>query len=257
MELGLKGKKVLVTGSTKGIGFKAVELFAKEGAQVWVNGRTQNTVNEAVAALKDLLPGRNGIHGIVGDVGTDAGIKAITKELPEVDVLVNNAGIFKPEAFAEIPRESWLKMFEVNVLSGAQLTQFYLPRMIKKNFGRVIFISSESALNIPAEMIHYGMSKTAQLAVSRGAAETCRGTRVTVNSVLPGPTWSEGVGDFIKGLGMDEKRFFAEARPTSIAQRFATAEEIANLIVFVGSEAASMINGTALRVDGGTAKVVF
>lgn len=255
MDLQLKGKKVLVTGSAKGIGLKTAEVFLKEGAEVWVNGRSADSVSKALDALRKA--GETDVHGVVGDVGTEAGIKSITEALPDADVLVNNAGIFRPEPFAEISRESWLEMFEVNVLSGARLTQFYLPRMIKRNSGRVIFISSESALSTPEEMVHYGMSKTAQLAVARGAAETCRGTRVTVNSVLPGPTLSDGVGTFVKELGITEKDFFQKARPSSIAQRFATTEEVANLVVFVAGEGASMINGASLRVDGGTAKIVF
>lgn len=253
MDLHLKGKKVLVTGSAKGIGFKTAETFLKEGAEVWINARSQSSVDKALDALKKT----GTVHGIAADVGTEAGIQTLTKTLPAVDILVNNAGIFRPEPFAEIPRESWIEMFEVNVLSGARLTQFYLPGMIKRNWGRVIFISSESALSIPEEMVHYGMSKTAQLAVARGAAETCRGTRVTVNSVLPGPTMSDGVEVFVKELGITEKDFFQKARPSSIAQRFSTTEEVANLVVFVAGEGASMINGASLRVDGGTAKVVF
>ena len=256
MELGLVGKIVLVTGSTKGIGLKTAELFLKEGAKVWLNGRSEASVAAGKKALLAAVPSGS-VSTVVGDVGTEAGLAAVTAALPTVDVLVNNAGIFKPEEFTSIPRASWLRMFEVNVLSGALLTQHYLPRMIARNWGRVIFVSSESALNIPQEMVHYGMTKTAQLAVARGAAETCRGTRVTVNSVLPGPTLSDGVDTFVKELGLTEAKFFKEARPTSIAQRFATTEEIGNMIVFVASERASMVNGAALRVDGGTAKVVF
>ena len=255
MDLKLKNKTVLITGSTKGIGFSIAELFAREGANVWINGRTQENVDTALAQLK--AKALNNIQAVVGDVGTEAGIEQIFKALPRVDVLVNNAGIFKPEDFLTIPRDSWLRMFEVNVLSGAQLTQKYLPGMLKANWGRVIFISSESALNIPVEMVHYGMSKTAQLAVSRGAAEVCRGTNVTVNSVLPGPTFTEGVDGFLQSLGMTEAQFFKDARPSSINQRFGKTEEVANLVVFVASEGAAMINGTSLRVDGGTAKVVF
>lgn len=255
MDLHLKDKKVLVTGSTKGIGLAMAESFAREGAQVWINGRTSASVETAIGELKSR--GITGIRGLVGDVGQESGIEAIERALPEVDILVNNAGIFKPEEFAEISRESWLKMFEVNVLSGARLTQYYLPKMIKKNWGRVIFISSESGINIPVEMVHYGMSKTAQLAVARGAAETCKGTGVTVNSVLPGPTLSDGVGTFLGELGMTEEKFFKEARPSSINQRFAKPSEVADFVAFVASPRAAMINGAALRVDGGTAKVVF
>ena len=256
MDLGLKGKTVLVTGSTKGIGLKTAELFLREGAKVWINGRTKSSLEAAEAELKRTVPGA-ALRGIVADVGTEAGVEAVRQALPEVDILVNNAGIFKPEPFAEISRESWLRMFEVNVLSGARLTQFFLPKMIRKNWGRVVFISSESGISIPAEMGHYGMSKTAQLAVARGAAETCRGTRVTVNSVLPGPTMSDGVEVFLKELGITEAEFFEKGRPNSIARRFATPEEVGNLVVFVSSEAAAMTNGSALRVDGGTAKTVF
>lgn len=255
MDLKLKDKTALITGSTKGIGLAMAESFAKEGANVWINGRSQASIDTAINELKSR--GITGIQGAVGDVGTEAGIQAVQTAIQQVDVLVNNAGIFKPEEFADIPRESWLKMFEVNVLSGARLTQHYLPKMIKKNWGRVIFISSESAISIPEEMVHYGMSKTAQLAVARGAAETCKGTSVTVNSVLPGPTFSDGVETFLGQLGMDEKTFFKEARPSSINQRFAKTEEVADFVVFVASEKAAMINGSALRVDGGTAKVVF
>lgn len=255
MDLKLKDKTVLITGSTKGIGLAMAESFAKEGANVWINGRSQASIDTAINELKSR--GITGIQGAVGDVGTEAGIQAVQTAIQQVDVLVNNAGIFKPEEFADIPRESWLKMFEVNVLSGARLTQHYLPKMIKKNWGRVIFISSESAISIPEEMVHYGMSKTAQLAGARGAAETCKGTNVTVNSVLPGPTFSGGVETFLGQLGMDEKTFFKEACPSSINQRFAKTEEVADFVVFVASEKAAMINGSALRVDGGTAKVVF
>lgn len=257
MNLNLKNKKVLITGSTKGIGLQMAKQFLQEGAQVWINGRTEDSVNTALKGLQNFSSSKEQLQSVVGDVGTAQGIGQITQALPEVDILVNNAGIFRSENFPEISRESWLNMFEVNVLSGAQLTQFYLPKMLKKNWGRVIFISSESALNIPEEMVHYGMSKTAQLSVSRGAAELCRGTNVTVNSVLPGPTGTEGVGQFLEELGMTEKEFFEKARPSSIAQRFAKPEEVANLVLFVASEASSMVNGSALKVDGGTAKFVL
>ena len=254
MDLKLKNKTVLVTGSTKGIGFAIAEVFAREGATVWINGRTDQSCEQALGQFKKL--GLN-VSAVAGDVGSEEGVRAVTKAIADVDILVNNAGMFKPEEFSQISRESWLQMFEVNVLSGARLTQHYLPKMIKKNWGRVIFISSESGISVPIEMVHYGMSKTAQLAVARGAAETCKGTGVTVNSVLPGPTMSDGVGTFLGELGMTEEKFFKEARPSSINQRFAQPVEVANLVVFTASEGAAMINGAALRVDGGTAKVVF
>lgn len=256
MDLGLKGKRVLITGSTKGIGLKTADLFLREGASVWINGRSEQSCREALQSLRRGHPDAN-IHTVTADVGTEGGIEAVRAALPEVDVLINNAGIFKPEPFPEITRDSWLRMFEVNVLSWARLTQFYLPSMIARGWGRVIFVSSESGISIPQEMVHYGMSKTAQLAVARGAAETCRGSRVTVNSVLPGPTMSDGVGVFVKELGISEKDFFQSARPSSSAQRFADPEEVASMIVFTASDRASMVNGAALRVDGGTAKVVF
>lgn len=256
MDLGLKDKTVLITGSSKGIGLATARLFLAEGAKVAINGRTQQSVDAALKPLEADFT-QDKVQGIVADVGTEAGIDTVIKILPQVDILINNAGIFRPEDFAAISRESWLQLFEVNVLSGARLTQHYLPLMIKQNWGRVVFISSESGICTPVEMIHYGMSKTAQLAVSRGAAELCRGTNVTVNSVLPGPTLSDGVEVFVKKLGVSEKDMFKEARPSSIAQRFAKPEEVANLIVYVASECAAMTNGSALRVDGGTAKVVF
>lgn len=256
MKLELGAKIVLITGSTKGIGFATAEAFVREGATVWINGRSASSAETALKELRSKFPDAK-IHSVVADVGTEEGIRKVTQTLPEVDILINNAGIFKPEEFSQISRESWLKFFEVNVLSGTLLTQYYLPKMLKKNWGRVVFVSSESALNIPVEMVHYGMTKTAQLAVARGAAETCKGSQVTVNSVLPGPTLSDGVETFIQDLGITEKRFFSEARPSSIAQRFAQPAEVADFIVFVASPRGAMINGAALRVDGGTAKGVF
>ncbi len=263
MDFKFNGKKVLVTGSTKGIGFKTVELFAKEGASVIINGRSADSVSEAMKELAKLVPAAQA-QGAVADVSTEEGIHKLINEIPDVDILVNNAGYFEPRPFFEIRREEWIKMYTTNVLSGAELTQFYLQKMLKKNYGRVLFISSESALNIPAEMVHYGMSKTAQLAVARGGAEMCRGTNVTVNSVLPGPTLSEGVEDFIKALAEQNghtpeqaaRDFIRDNRPTSIAQRFAKPEEVANVIVFLASEKAAMINGSAVRVDGGVVKSI-
>ncbi len=256
-----KRKKVLVTGSTKGIGYKTAELFAKEGAEVFINGRSKESTTEALQELQKI-----GLkaQAVIADVATEEGLHKIINEISDVDILVNNAGYFEPRPFFEIRRDDWMKMYSTNVLSGAQLTQFYLPKMLKKNHGRVLFISSESALNVPVEMIHYGMSKTAQLTISRGSAELCRGTNVTVNSVLPGPTFSEGVEDFVKNLAQQNNKsvdqagsdFIREHRPTSINQRFATPEEIANVVVFLSSDKAAMINGTAVRVDGGVFKSI-
>ena len=256
MNLELDNKVVLITGSTKGIGRKTAATFANEGAEVWINGRSEESVKEALEELRKQAP-EGKFRSVVADVGNEEGIQHVIKSLPKVDILINNAGIFKPETFKEISRDSWLKMFEVNVLSGARLTQHYLPIMIENNWGRVIFVSSESGINIPEEMVHYGMSKTAQLAISRGAAETCRGTFVTVNAVLPGPTLSDGVETFVEQMGVSEDEFFKTGRPSSIAQRFAETREVADFICFVASERASMINGAALRVDGGTVKAAF
>jgi hypothetical protein len=203
-------------------------------------------------------------HGIAADLGTSSGADAVISRFPKVDILVNNLGIFEPKAFEEIPDDDWRRFFEINVLSGVRLSRHYLPHMKNKNWGRIIFISSESGLQIPAEMIHYGMTKTAQLAVARGLAETTAGTAVTVNSVLPGPTASEGVNDFVdsfaKSKGVDRKafehQFFTEARPSSLLKRFATPEEVAALVAFVCSPLASAINGAALRVDGGVVRSI-
>lgn len=264
MDLNLKGKKVLVTGSTKGIGYKTIELFAKEGASVILNGRSSDSVASATKELEKAVAGVK-VQGVIADVATEEGLRKVKNEVLDVDILVNNAGFFEPRPYFEITREEWLKMYTTNVLSGAELTQFYLPKMLKKNQGRVLFISSESALNVPNEMIHYGMSKTAQLTISRGSAEMCRDTNVTVNSVLPGPTFSEGVEEFVKALAKQQgkseeqaaKDFIRDNRPTSINQRFAKPEEIANVIVFLASEKAAMINGASVRVDGGVFKSIF
>lgn len=203
-------------------------------------------------------------HGIAADLGTDAGARAVIARFPAVDILVNNLGIFEPKPFEQISDDDWRRFFEVNVLSGVRLSRHYIGPMRQKNWGRVVFISSESALQIPVEMIHYGMTKTAQLAVSRGLAETTAGTALTVNAVLPGPTASEGVTDFVDRLattqGVErravEKEFFTSARPSSIIRRFATPEEVAALVAFVCSPLASAINGAALRVDGGVVRSI-
>jgi NAD(P)-dependent dehydrogenase (short-subunit alcohol dehydrogenase family) len=263
MDLGLSGKHALVSGSTAGIGYAAARALAAEGAQVILNGRTQSRVDQAVARLKAEVPGAT-VTGIAQDLGKSEGCQALFRQLPDVDVLVNNLGIFEPKAFEAIDDADWLRFFEVNVLSGVRLSRQYLPGMRARNWGRVVFVSSESALHIPAEMIHYGMTKTAQLAVARGLAETLAGTGVTVNSVLPGPTASEGVGEFVAHLaqarGVDsavvEKEFFATARPSSLIRRFATTEEVAAMIVYVCSVKASATTGAALRVDGGVVRAI-
>lgn len=263
MDLGLREKRVLVTGSTAGIGFAAARALAAEGAHVTVNGRTEARVQAAVSQIQEALPAA-AVDGIAADLGTAAGCDLLTGALPDVDVLVNNMGIFEPKPFEQIPDEDWLRFFEVNVLSGIRLARHYLPGMRGRNWGRIVFVSSESGLQIPAEMIHYGMTKTAQLAVARGLAETLAGTGVTVNSVLPGPTASEGVGGFVAQLaaerGVDaatvEREFFATARPSSILQRFATPDEVAAMIAYVCSAQASATTGAALRVDGGVVRAI-
>jgi NAD(P)-dependent dehydrogenase (short-subunit alcohol dehydrogenase family) len=263
MKIDLSGKTALVTGSTTGIGHAIARGLAAAGATVTVNGRTQAKVDAAVAALAKAVPGAK-IRGVAADVSTVVGCKTVMMVLLEVDILINNAGIFEPKGFFETPDEDWTRFFEVNVMSGVRLSRAYLPGMLKRNWGRIVFISSESALNIPKEMIHYGVSKTAQLAVSRGLAEMTRGTAVTVNSVLPGPTMSEGVETFVKDLAKRNGQSVEEAasvfvkqfRPTSLLQRFATVEEIANMVVYVASKEASATNGAALRVEGGIVQTI-
>jgi NAD(P)-dependent dehydrogenase (short-subunit alcohol dehydrogenase family) len=252
MDLELKDKSALVTGSTAGIGLAIATALAREGAEVIVNGRTEERVENAVRAS-------GAAHGIAADLGTDAGARAVIAKFPAVDILVNNLGIFEPKPFEEISDYDWLRFFEVNVLSGVRLSRHYLPLMKQRNWGRIVFISSESAVMIPKEMIHYGMTKTAQLAISRGLAETTAGTGVTVNSVLPGPTRSEGVIEFVSKLaaakGVDnaavEREFFTKARPSSLLQRFAEAEEVAAVVAFVCSPLAAAMNGAAVRAEGG------
>jgi NAD(P)-dependent dehydrogenase (short-subunit alcohol dehydrogenase family) len=263
MRLGLEGKRALVTGSTAGIGLATALGLAREGARIIVNGRTNERVERASAEIRKTVPGA-AVVGVAADLATADGADAVIGAFPELDVLVNNVGIFEPKSFAEIDDADWIRFFQANVLSGVRLCRHYFPRMIGLGWGRVVFVSSESALQIPVEMIHYGTTKTAQLAVSRGLAELSAGTRVTVNSVLAGPTASEGVSQFVTDLaktrGTDrasvERDFFVHARPTSLLKRFATPEEVANMIVYVCSEAASATNGAALRVDGGVVKTV-
>ncbi|MEI6950053.1 SDR family oxidoreductase [Paraflavisolibacter sp. H34] len=264
MDTQLNGKTALVTGSTVGIGFAIARMLAQEGVRVWLNGRSTDRVQQAVDRLKAELPGA-AVSGVAADFSKARDVGDLLRQLPKVDILVNNVGIFEPKAFTDISDEEWWRFYEVNVLSGVRLSRHYLPLMLGAGWGRIIFISSESAINIPEEMIHYGMTKTAQLAVSRGLAELTKGTAVTVNSVLPGPTRSEGVGDFVTSLAkarnvspdQAEKDFFRTARPSSLLQRFASVEEVASLVTFVASPLASAINGAALRVDGGVVKSAF
>jgi NAD(P)-dependent dehydrogenase (short-subunit alcohol dehydrogenase family) len=263
MNIDLKGKTALVTGSTSGIGHAIAKGLAVAGANVVINGRTQAKVDTALAAVAKAAPGSK-IAGVAADVSTAAGCKTLTETLPDVDILINNVGIFEPKDFFETPDEDWSRFFDVNVMSGVRLSRAYLPGMLKRNWGRIVFISSESALNIPKEMIHYGMTKTAQLAVSRGLAELTRGTAVTVNSVLPGPTMSEGVETFVKdlakknGQSVDEaaSQFIKQFRPTSLLQRFASVEEIANMVIYVASKESSATNGAAMRAEGGIVQTV-
>jgi NAD(P)-dependent dehydrogenase (short-subunit alcohol dehydrogenase family) len=263
MDLQLTTKKVLVTGSTAGIGFAIASLFAQEGASVVVNGRSERRVKEAVDRIRGERKDAQ-VTGLAADLATTAGVELLTQKLPAVDILVNNMGIFEPKPFFEIPDADWLRFFEVNVLSGVRLSRCYLPTMLKQNWGRIVFISSESAVNIPVEMIHYGLTKTAQLALARGLAELTAGTNVTVNSVLPGPTRSEGVEQFVKDMARTrstteaniETEFFRTVRPTSLLKRFATADEVAAMVVYVCSPLASATNGAALRVDGGVVRSI-
>jgi len=254
----------MVTGSTAGIGYAIAEALANEGAAVIVNGRTQPRVDTALGNLKKNSRLRGKVEGLAADLGTAQGVQKAVAQYPDVEILVNNLGIFEPKAFEEIPDEDWLRFFEVNVLSGVRLSRHYLPRMKQRNWGRIVFISSESALQTPAEMIHYGMTKTAQLAIARGLAETTAGTNVTVNSVLPGPTASEGVTNFVGQMaahkkldrGEVEREFFRDVRPSSLLKRFETPEEIAAVVAFVCSPVSSAINGTALRADGGVVRSI-
>jgi NAD(P)-dependent dehydrogenase (short-subunit alcohol dehydrogenase family) len=264
MDLGLVGKTALVTGSTAGIGYAIAQSLARERAQVTINGRTQARVDAAVAAIRASVPNAH-VTGIAADFSSAAGAETVIAALPTADILVNNVGIFDPKPFAEISDAEWFRFFEVNVMSGVRLSRHYLAGMREKNWGRILFISSESAVQIPAEMIHYGMTKTAQVAVARGIAESVAGTGITVNSILPGPTDSEGVATFVESMARQqnkskaqmEREFFQHARPSSLLQRFATVEEVAAMATYVASELSSATNGAALRVDGGVVRAIL
>lgn len=265
MDLELKGRLALVSGSTAGIGYAIAESLAGEGCRVVINGRTQKRVDAALEKLAGAVGPTADAVGFATNLGSAQGVAETVARFPQVDILINNMGIFEPKPFAEIPDEDWLRFFEVNVLSGVRLSRHYLPRMIAAGWGRIIFISSESAVQIPAEMIHYGMTKTAQLALSRGLAETTAGTGVTVNAVLPGPTASEGVEGFVDNMaanrGTDratiEREFFQNVRPSSLLRRFATPEEVAAMVTFVASPLSAATNGAALRVDGGVVRSII
>jgi NAD(P)-dependent dehydrogenase (short-subunit alcohol dehydrogenase family) len=258
MKIDLSNKTAIVTGSTAGIGFAIAKGLAEANATVVINGRGQSAVDDAVGRLKKLLPEAS-VRGVAVDVGTSAGCDALVKAEPSTDILINNVGIYGPQDFFETPDSEWTRFFEVNVMSGVRLSRAYMPAMMKRNWGRVVFISSESALNIPANMIHYGFTKTANVSVARGLAKRAAGTGVTVNSVLPGPTLSEGLEEMLRepakqaGQSIEQTAvdFVKANRPSSIIQRAAHVDEVANMVVYVASSQASATTGAALRVDGG------
>jgi NAD(P)-dependent dehydrogenase (short-subunit alcohol dehydrogenase family) len=260
VRIDLTGRTAVVTGSTLGIGFAIVQGLHGAGARVVVNGRDEERVARAV----ERLGAGPRVHGVAADVGTAAGCRALVDSVPEPDILVNNAGIFAPQPVFEIRDEEWERFFAVNVMSGVRLSRAYVPGMVQRGHGRVVFVSSESAIQIPPEMVHYGMTKTAQLAVARGLAESVAGSGVTVNSVLPGPTESEGVKTFVERMMGHEqlppeeagRRFVSAIRPTSLIGRLAAPEEVANMVVYLSSDQASATTGSALRVDGGVVRAV-
>jgi NAD(P)-dependent dehydrogenase (short-subunit alcohol dehydrogenase family) len=264
LDLKLTGKVALVTGSTAGIGFAIAKMLASEGAHVYLNGRTQQRVDAAMAAIRSHAATAK-VDGIAADFSGSAGAEAVIAKVPAVDVLVNNVGIFEPKPFVEIPDEDWYRFFEINVMSGVRLSRRYLAGMVERNWGRILFISSESGVQIPAEMVHYGMTKTAQIAVARGIAESVAGTGVTANSILAGPTESEGVAGFIDAMAKQQNKskkemendFFEHARPSSLLKRFATVDEVAAMATYLASELSSATNGAALRVDGGVIRAIL
>jgi NAD(P)-dependent dehydrogenase (short-subunit alcohol dehydrogenase family) len=262
MDLQLKGKVALISGSTKGIGFASAKLLAGEGAKVIINGRGEAAVKEAIARIRAAQP-QAALDGFAADLSTAAGAKSLVAKFPDVDILVNNLGIFERKMFEDIDDAEWQRFFDVNVMSGVRLSRAYLAGMKRRNWGRIVFVSSESGIHIPDNMIHYGMTKTAQMAISRGLAETCAGTAVTVNTVLPGPTLSEGnlagIAKRAPGRALPEfeKEFFEKVRPSSLLKRYATPDEVANMIAYVCSPLASATNGAALRVDGGVVRACF
>ncbi|MFM2119835.1 MAG: hypothetical protein RL722_1303 [Pseudomonadota bacterium] len=262
MDLQLQGRRALVSGSTAGIGHAIALALAAEGVAVTLNGRDAARTAAAVERLRAACPQAPEVRGIAADLGTAEGVASLLGELGEVDILVNNLGIFDPVPFEAITDTQWQRFFEVNVMSGVRLSRALLPGMKARGWGRVVFISSESGICPPAEMVHYGMTKSAQLSIARGLAETCAGTGVTVNSVLPGPTLTEGAGEFFATLARDQGKtfdeaardFFAHARPTSLLKRFITPVEVASLVAYVCSPRAAATTGAALRADGGVVR---
>lgn len=261
MDLQLSNTRVFISGSTTGIGWAIAKRFAEEHAQVILNGRTQAAVDSALAALQSEYPEAQ-LFGIAADLTIAEDLEKVKNEFPVVDILINNVGIYEPRSFFETTTEDWTRMLNHNVLTGIQLTQHFMPKMLDKQWGRVLFISSESGLQIPSEMIHYGVSKTAQLALVNGLAQLTKGTGVTVNAVLPGPTYSTGVQQFIEDLATSQQQsvtevttsFFEETRPLSLLQRFITPDEVASLVVYLASPLAAATNGASMRVDGGILK---
>jgi NAD(P)-dependent dehydrogenase (short-subunit alcohol dehydrogenase family) len=264
MDLGLRGKIAVVSGSTAGIGLGIAKTLAREGARIVINGRTEKRVSDAAESIRMEMRGAE-VQGVAADLGTAKGIEEFFKQVPVADVVVNNLGIFEIKPFLEIPDADWFRFYETNVMSGVRLTRQYLPEMLRKNWGRVIFISSESGQQIPVEMVHYGMTKTAQIAVARGVAESVAGTGVTSNSILVGPTASEGVGDFVQSMAKQqgispkqvEKDFFEKVRPSSLLKRFETTEEVAAVVAFVASTQATGINGAAIAAEGGVIRSIL
>lgn len=263
MNISLSGKTALVTGSTNGIGFAIAKGLAAAGAETIVNGRSPDKVERAAAELRGAAPNAK-VRGVAADVGTAAGCAALVRAAPAVDILINNAGIFEPKDFFAIPDEDWTRFMEINVMSGVRLSRAYMQGMLARDWGRIVFISSESGLQIPPEMIQYGVTKTAQLGLSRGLAELTGGTGVTVNAVLPGPTRSDGVEPFLRQMAAQEgtdvdtmaREFVKRHRPSSLLQRFATVEEVASMVVYLASPQASATNGAAVRVDGGVVRSI-
>lgn len=260
MNLELKGKKALITGSTTGIGLAIARSLFREGATVIVNGRTKERVEQAVSDILAIDPARSAdVLGVVADLADKSGVATMIKAFTEVDILINNLGVYKAQPLEDIREDEWNRMFDINVVNGAVLSQAYLKRMHRNNWGRILFIGSEAGVNIPVDMIPYGVSKAAQIALARGLAETTAGTGITVNSVLPGPTYSEGINQFLENLPLDrsqdratlENEFLLKLRPTSLLRRFATSEEVASMVTYLASPLSSATNGASVRVDGG------